>query len=435
VKRKLNLVFQSLFFTIECVLSQGSTKQNLINKSKVLILGATGSVGESTLDVLRQHSNRFEVVALTANKNYQLLLKQCLEFRPQQVVLVDEQAAQDFKKSILKQSPELAASLKVRSGKQALLDIAKDSTSDVVMAAIVGAAGLAATFAAAQAGKRILLANKESLVMSGKLFMEAVQSSGAQLLPIDSEHNAIFQCLPIANQKPEIQALAHPEIKRIILTASGGPFWERDQASFASISPDEACKHPKWEMGRKISVDSATLMNKGLEVIEACLLFDLKPEQVEVIIHPQSIVHSMVEYIDGSVIAQMANPDMKIPIAYGLSWPERIDSGVNFLDLVQIEQLSFYKPDLNKFPCLALAYQALSVGPSAMVTLNAANEIAVQAFLDGTLTFEGIPKVIEQTLNVIIERKLPSLESVFALDSEVREIAANELLKLSSRHS
>lgn len=408
--------------------------QKSLSKKRLLILGATGSVGESTLDVIRQHPQRFEVSVLTANKNYELLWQQCLEFLPKQVVLVDEQAAHAFKQKLQKLQPECLTHLEVLSGAQALLEVAQSANNDSVMAAIVGAAGLPATIAAAQAGKRILLANKESLVMSGQLFMEALRLSGAQLLPIDSEHNAVFQCLPINAQRPEIESQAKHEIKRIILTASGGPFWERDAASFKNISPDEACKHPKWEMGRKISVDSATLMNKGLEVIEACLLFNLKPEQVEVIIHPQSIVHSMVEYIDGSIIAQLANPDMKIPIAYGLSWPERIATGVDFLDLVKTETLSFAKPDLEKFPCLALAYRALHLGPWAMTSLNAANEVAVCAFLEGRLSFDNISRIIEQVLTQVeAEMKnesnthLKTLEAILELDKRARKIAENLL--------
>lgn len=413
-------------------------------KKRLLILGATGSVGESTLDVVRQHPDRFQVSVLTANKNYQGLWQHCLEFVPEQIVLVDEQAAQAFRQLLQTHQPHSLNNLQVLSGQQALIEVAKASNNDYVMAAIVGAAGLPATLAAAQVGKRILLANKEALVMSGQLLMEAVQHNAAELLPIDSEHNAVFQCLPIHAQRPEIESKSKNQIRRVILTASGGPFWEQDKASFKNISPEQACKHPKWDMGRKISVDSATLMNKGLEVIEACLLFHLKPEQVEVIIHPQSIVHSMVEYIDGSIIAQLANPDMKIPIAYGLAWPERISTGVDFLDLIKTEHLTFANPDVDKFPCLALAYRALSLGPWAITALNAANEVAVHAFLDKRLTFDNIPSVIEQVLDNMMSANLEnnlgsieasdfnnsllSLEAILKVDEQARNLA-NTLLK------
>ncbi len=388
--------------------------------TSLLILGSTGSIGVSTLDIVRQYPERFQVLSLSANKNHDLLWRQCLEFKPKQVAIVDSGAAAAFQERWQKDKPEYLNELEIKKGADALVELASEAKVDSVMAAIVGSAGLEASITAARLGKRILLANKESLVMAGELFKEALDEGQAELLPIDSEHNAIFQCLPISRKKPEIDASSVKSIKRVILTASGGPFWQRDKGTFDEITPEQACAHPKWDMGRKISVDSATLMNKGLEVIEACLLFGLPPEQVEVIIHPQSIVHSMVEYIDGSVIAELANPDMKIPIAYGMAWPERVASGVDFLDLVKERELTFAKPDMDKFPCLALAYRAASTGQYAVTALNAANEIAVEAFLDGTLSFNDIPKLIEHVLEDVGECDLPDLDAVMLFDHEVR---------------
>jgi len=403
----------------------------LQKKCSLLVLGATGSIGLSTLDIVRQYPDRFLVHSLTANRNIEQLWQQCLEFSPRQVVIVDDVAAQEFKLRWQNEKPDGLINLQILSGEQALVEVAQSEDNDCVMAAIVGAAGLAPTLAAANIGKRILLANKESLVMAGSLFMKAIKTSGAELLPIDSEHNAIFQCLPIHSQQPKVDQDALKTIKRIILTASGGPFLEREIESFATITPDQACQHPKWKMGRKISVDSATLMNKGLEVIEACLLFDLPPEQVEVIIHPQSIVHSMVEYIDASVIAELANPDMKIPIAYGLAWPERIASGVDFLDLVKEQTLSFTAPDLQKFPCLALAYGALKQGPCAIAALNAANEIAVESFLEKYLAFNEIPHVIEHVLALVQETTLENLADVTEVDNRARRLATKYIADIS----
>jgi 1-deoxy-D-xylulose-5-phosphate reductoisomerase len=403
----------------------------LASEQKTLcILGSTGSIGESTLELVRQHPERFTVQSLSANTNIKALLKQCLEFNPQQVVVVDEKAAQEFSK--LAEQSEALSSLEILQGAAALEQIAASSNNDTVMASIVGAAGLPASLAAAKAGKRILLANKEALVMAGSLFMKEVSKHGATLLPIDSEHNAVFQCLSELHERDKsldkaFDVSSFERIRRVTLTASGGPFLNKSSGELENVSPDEACKHPRWEMGRKISVDSATLMNKGLEVIEACLLFNLPREQVEVIIHPQSVVHSMVEYVDGSVLAQMANPDMKIPIAYGLSWPERITTGVAFLDLLKDNKLEFQEPDLGRFPCLALAYRALGEGPSAVTALNAANEEAVQAFLAEQIGFLEIPKVITKVLNEIPLREIKSLEAVFEIDKKARALALEKI--------
>lgn len=370
--------------------------ENTQKACKLSILGSTGSVGESTLDIVRQHPSRWRVHSLSAYQNIDLLWKQCLEFLPEQVVVVNDKAAESFiNKWNQQQLPQLAK-LEILQGAEGLVEIARSAQNNVVMASIVGAAGLPSSLAAAESGKRILLANKESLVMSGDLFMQTVKEHDAELLPIDSEHNAIFQCL--ASNRGDAGG-QQSEIKKIMLTASGGPFLDYEKSSLSEVSPEQACNHPKWDMGRKISVDSASLMNKGLEIIEACLLFDLKPEQVEVLIHPESIVHSMVEYCDGSVIAQMANPDMKIPIAYGLAWPDRIGTGVASLDLLKVGALHFHAPDSDKFPCLALAYRALASGACAVNALNAANEVAVDAFLNKQIAFTAIPEVIESVLD------------------------------------
>src|SRR5207344_1827999 len=359
----------------------------------VVILGSTGSVGASTLDVIARHRDALRVVALTARSNDARLFEQCLEHRPDVAVLVDWLAAGRLAEHL--QAAGLAT--RVLRGEAALEEVVRLPETDVVMAAIVGAAGLLPTFAAARAAKRLLLANKEALVMSGSLLIEAVRASGAQLIPIDSEHNAIFQCLPstaIAGQRP-------PGLRRILLTASGGPFLSTPSAELCRVTPDQACAHPNWVMGRKISVDSATLMNKGLEVIEAHHLFGLAPEHIEVVVHPQSVIHSLVDYVDGSVLAQLGNPDMRTALAYGLSWPERIDSGVSPLDLPALARFDFEQPDTDAFPCLRLAYSALAAGGTAPACLNAANEVAVAAFLAGQLPFLDIPGVIEETLSAL----------------------------------
>jgi len=376
----------------------------------ITILGATGSVGKATLDVVGRHRDRFRVIALTAHADVEGLFRQCIEHRPQFAVMVEETPAQQLSERISQ------AGLKVRvlSGTHALEEVAKLPENDCIMAAIVGAAGLLPTLAAVSSGKRVLLANKESLVMAGQVFMRAVREHGAELIPIDSEHNAIFQCMPPQERHA---------IRRILLTASGGPFrgWSREKLH--NITPAQACAHPKWSMGRKISVDSATLMNKGLEVIEACWLFETPPERIEVLVHPQSIVHSLVEYADGSVMAQLSNPDMRIPIACGLAWPERMEAGAQSLDLCALGHLDFEPPDLATFPCLQIAKQAAQAGGSAPVILNAANEIAVQAFLEGQLPFLAIAQVVQYTMEHLLLSSPDSIEVVLEYDQRARVMA------------
>lgn len=384
----------------------------------VTILGSTGSIGENTLEVIAKHQ-RYRVFALTAFDSVQRMFEQCLKFNPRYAVLADAKAAQQL--STLLADTETA----VLSGPESLVEVASNSESQVVMAAIVGAAGLESTLAAVKAGKKVLLANKESLVMAGELFMQSVNDSNAILLPIDSEHNAIFQCLP--SNGPISQSDDLSMVQKIILTASGGPFLTLPLDEFASITPDQACNHPRWDMGRKISVDSATLMNKGLEYIEACIMFGLETDQVKVLIHPQSIVHSMVEYCDGSVIAQMATPDMKIPIAYGLAWPERINSGAKTLDLASEQALEFKKPDLQRFPCLQLGMEAAAIGGSTPAILNAANEVAVLSFLDNRLPFSQIYRINEAVMSKIPCEAAGSLDIIRNADEEAR-ILANELI-------
>ncbi|MEY3219943.1 MAG: hypothetical protein RIT27_1300 [Pseudomonadota bacterium] len=376
------------------------------------ILGATGSIGLSTLDVVRQHSDQFQVVALTANQNVEQLAKLCEEFQPQFAVMVNENAAEQL-------AQKISSNITVLSGKEHLSTVASLPNVTTVMAAIVGAAGLLPTLAAAKKGKTVLLANKESLVMSGQLFINTIKENNATLLPIDSEHNAIFQCLYGQDRKG---------LERILLTASGGPFRTLNYQDLQKITPSQACAHPNWKMGRKISVDSATLMNKGLEVIEACWLFDLPPNKVEVIIHPQSIIHSLVEYSDGSMLAQLGNPDMRTPIAYSLAFPQRITSGVKSLNLFDIARLDFEKPDLQRFPCLRLAFEAMQMGGTATAILNAANEIAVEAFLSEKLAFVDIPIIIEETLSRCTIQPAEQLEIILNADQQAR-IIAKELLQ------
>jgi 1-deoxy-D-xylulose-5-phosphate reductoisomerase len=386
----------------------------------VAIFGATGSIGENTLDVIEQHPDRFEVIALAAHRNVAGLKAQCLTFKPRFAALADVNAARQLRQ-------ELAAAgstTQVLAGAAALDELAAHPDVDSVMAAIVGAAGLSSTLAAARAGKRIMLANKESLVMSGALFMEAVRSGGATLLPIDSEHNAIFQCLP---DRSRHSGQAPAGVKRLLLTASGGPFLRMPATHLESVTPDQACAHPRWVMGRKISVDSASLMNKGLELIEASLLFAVPAEKIEVLIHPQSIVHSLVEYLDGSVLAQLGNPDMRTPIACGLGWPERLASGVESLDLLRAGRLEFEAPDEQRFPCLRLARQVAALGGSYPAVLNAANEIAVAAFLESRLRFTGIPLLIETVLAAHASGPVESLEQVMAVDAWARRTAQDKL--------
>ncbi len=383
---------------------------------QVAILGSTGSIGVNTLDVVRAHPDRFKVVALTAGKQVERLADQCFEFKPTIAVVSEAADATRLEKLLLEKNIKT----QVLYGPQALVTAVTDSGCDTVMAAIVGAAGLVPTLAAAKAGKRVLLANKEALVMSGNLFMQAMKAGGGELLPIDSEHNAIFQCLPNEFTKSPESGLG---VEELWLTASGGPFRNTPLEKLAAITPEQACAHPNWIMGRKISVDSATMMNKGLEVIEAFWLFGLPLEKIKVLIHPQSVVHSMVRYRDGSVLAQMGQPDMRTPIAYGLAWPERIEAGVAPLNLAQLATLNFSEPDLARFPCLSLAFAAAKAGGTAPAVLNAANEVAVAAFLDSGLPYLQISLVVEKTLNAISLARADSLEAILSIDAQARKLA------------
>ncbi|GGC12661.1 1-deoxy-D-xylulose-5-phosphate reductoisomerase [Pseudoduganella buxea] len=389
---------------------------------RITILGATGSIGVSTLDVIARHPERYAVHALSAHSRVEELAAQCRQFRPARAVVGTQDAA-DRLAALLR---AMGLVTQVEWGEAALCDIASAPEVDGVMAAIVGAAGLAPTLAAARAGKKVMLANKEALVMSGQLFMDAVQESGATLLPIDSEHNAIFQCLPKGyGRVPDAAG-----VTKILLTASGGPFLKRAVESLERVTPDEACKHPKWVMGRKISVDSATMMNKGLEVIEAHWLFGAPAERIEVVIHPQSVIHSMVSYNDGSVLAELGNPDMRTPIAHALAYPERIASGVAQLDLTAIGTLQFEKPDFARFPCLALAFDALRAGGTAPALLNAANEVAVQAFLDERIGFRQIDRVIATVMDRLPHGAATSIEAVMAQDGLARRAADDVIARL-----
>jgi 1-deoxy-D-xylulose-5-phosphate reductoisomerase len=381
-------------------------------------MGSTGSVGVSTLDVVARHRDRFEVVALTARHQVDALFEQCRAFRPKFAVLLEPAAARELQGRLR----EAGLACEVLSGAEALEQVAGLPEVDTVMAAIVGVAGLRPTLAAARAGKNILLANKESLVTAGAVLMDAVRAHGATLLPIDSEHNAIFQALPRARSGPDTAG-----VRRILLTASGGPFRSATLRQLEDATPAQACAHPNWVMGRKISVDSATMMNKGLEVIEARWLFDVRADQIEVVIHPESVVHSLVEYLDGSVIAQLGNPDMRTPIAYGLGFPERIDAGVEFLDLPRIGALHFERPDRERFPCLRLAYEALAAGGIAPAVLNAANEVAVASFLSGAAGFRQIPAMIEAVLSDVPWRPVAGLEDILSADRAAREQATGWL--------
>jgi 1-deoxy-D-xylulose-5-phosphate reductoisomerase len=406
-----------------------TSSSNSSLRRRVTVLGSTGSIGVNTLDVIRAHPDRFQVVALTAGQQVERLAQQCLEFKPRIAVVADAAGATQLKQLLAEKSGQLT----ILHGPDALLTAVLESDCDTVMAAIVGAAGLAPTLAAAQAGKRILLANKEALVMSGDLFMSAVNAGGAELLPIDSEHNAIFQCLPDRfGSASNGNARDHFGVEELWLTASGGPFREKSLDALKTITPDEACAHPNWVMGRKISVDSATMMNKGLEVIEAHWLFGLPLSQIRVLIHPQSVVHSMVRYRDGSVIAQLGQPDMRTPIAYGLAWPNRIDAGVPPLNLAQMANLHFSEPDFNRFPCLALAFEAAKAGGTAPAILNAANEVAVAAFLDQRLPYLQIAGVVRETLSAIQAVPARSIEIVLGADTQARQVAAQLVSKLAN---
>jgi 1-deoxy-D-xylulose-5-phosphate reductoisomerase len=381
----------------------------------ITILGATGSIGASALDVIARHPARFTVCALAANRQWEALLDLVRRFRPPHAALLDLAAARELEAAVRRED----LPTRVLCGVDGLKEVATLPEANTVIAAIVGAAGLTPTIAAARAGKRILLANKETLVLAGEVFMNAVREGGALLLPIDSEHNAIFQCLPERSSAEPRPA----GVRRILLTASGGPFRAMARTELATVSPDEACAHPRWRMGRKISVDSATMMNKGLEVIEARWLFGCSREQIEVVIHPESIVHSLVEYVDGSVLAQLGNPDMRTPLAQALAWPERVAAGVSPLDLAQIGALNFEAPDRVRFPCLDLAYQALDAGGTAPATLNAANEVAVAAFLERRLGFLDISGVCAETLARLPVRRVDSLDDALEADRAARSLA------------
>ncbi|MDX1381249.1 MAG: 1-deoxy-D-xylulose-5-phosphate reductoisomerase [Xanthomonadales bacterium] len=395
-----------------------------MSRLRVTILGATGSIGVNTLDVIGRNSERFAVAALTAKCNVALLAEQCARFDAALAVIAEPSLEGDLAAALRSRG----ARADVLSGPAGLTAAAGMSEADIVMAAIVGAAGLQSTFRAASCGKKILLANKESLVVAGEVFVNEARRHGARIVPVDSEHNAIFQSLPLGFEAGQTDGLASgldaAGVEKVILTASGGPFLDLPASELAAVTPEQACKHPNWDMGRKISVDSATLMNKGLEVIEARWLFNARPDQIEVLIHPQSIVHSMVAYRDGSVLAQMGTPDMRTPIAHALAWPQRIEAGVRRLNLAQMNDLSFREPDLQRFPCLGLAFEAVRQGGSAPATLNAANEVAVEWFLEGRIGFDRIPQLVEETLERAQLRRLGDLDEVLEQDRQARRIAA-----------
>ncbi|MBP6058580.1 MAG: 1-deoxy-D-xylulose-5-phosphate reductoisomerase [Nitrosomonas sp.] len=382
---------------------------------QITILGSTGSIGESTLDVIARHPDRFQAFALTANNNTEKMLSQCRRFRPRYAVMLDDDSAEQLDQAI----QATGIDTKVLSGIESLEKVASLPEVDAVMAAIVGAAGIRPTFAAARTGKLVLLANKETLVMAGRIFMDLVKQHNATLLPIDSEHNAIYQSLPHYFNGN----LAAAGISRILLTASGGPFRCAPVASLEKVTPEQACAHPNWDMGQKISVDSATMMNKGLEVIEAHWLFDAAPDKIQVVIHPQSVIHSMVAYVDGSVIAQLGNPDMRTPIAHAMGYPDRIESGVSALDMFKVAHLDFEEPDFNRFPCLGLAYQALSAGGNMPAVLNAANEIAVESFLKRRMVFTAIPAMIEYVMQTVQQKEMTTLDDVLRTDRLARDVA------------
>ncbi|MGD2118378.1 MAG: 1-deoxy-D-xylulose-5-phosphate reductoisomerase [Chromatiales bacterium] len=386
---------------------------------KLTVLGSTGSIGVSTLDVCARHPDRYRIVALTANSDVDVLYQQCLQFHPSYAVMANEQAASRLRQRFAGQAdkPEVLA------GARGLEQVAALEEVDAVMAAIVGAAGLLPALAAVRAGKQLLLANKEALVLAGHLFISEAKKHQARILPIDSEHNAIFQCMP----SDYADGLETVGVTRILLTASGGPFLNTSLQELSNVTPEQAVAHPNWDMGRKISVDSATMMNKGLEVIEARWLFDAAPDRIQVVVHPQSVIHSMVEYNDGSVLAQMGNPDMRTPIAHALAWPERIESGVEKLDLFKVGRLDFFSPDFERFPCLRLAFDALSEADSATAILNAANEVAVQAFLDRRLSFRGIAHVNEAVLSHLPAINTTSIDELLDIDQNARDLAEQQI--------
>lgn len=396
----------------------------------ICILGSTGTIGINTLDVIRRHPQSFRVIALTANQQVERMLQQCQEWQPEFVVMSNPEAANTLRAVLVQKG----LATEVFSSMDKLSEVVQYDAVDTVMAGIVGAAGLHPTLAAVKAGKRVLIANKEPLVMMGQVFVEEAKKSRAVLLPIDSEHNAIFQCLPFAVQQATAAPVAHTleqhGICRILLTGSGGPFLNQDRSSFSSITPDQACAHPNWVMGRKISVDSATMMNKGLELIEACALFSTSPEKIDIVVHPQSVIHSMVEYNDGSILAQLGNPDMRTPIAHALAWPERMDAGVERLDLLKMSALEFLPPDVLKFPSLTLARQAAETGGTLPAILNAGNEVAVQSFLDGEIRFDQIFQLVEETMLAIECETHQGLDSVLAADQLARSFAEEQAQKM-----
>jgi 1-deoxy-D-xylulose-5-phosphate reductoisomerase len=397
-----------------------------MKRQYVSVLGATGSIGESTLDVIGRNRERFGVAALTAWRNVDRLAEQCVQFDAALAVIADPALEGALSAALSARG----ARAEVLSGEAGLIAAAGLPDCDIVMAAIVGAAGLQSTFHAARCGKKILLANKESLVVAGEVFVAEARRNGARIVPVDSEHNAIFQSLPLGFEVGFEQGLEAAGVEKIILTASGGPFLDTPAAQLARVTPEQACRHPNWTMGRKISVDSATLMNKGLEVIEARWLFNARPDQIEVLIHPQSIVHSMVAYRDGSVLAQMGTPDMRTPIAHALAWPERVEAGVSRLNLAQMNDLSFREPDLQRFPCLALAFQAMRRGDSAPAALNAANEVAVESFLRGRIGFDRIPRLVGEVMERVAITPMSCLEHVLAEDRAARRVAEERVEKL-----
>lgn len=395
----------------------GNRRVSKMEKCGVCILGSTGSIGQSTLNVIKQHPDTFEVIALSAEKSVDLLFEQCAYFKPRYAVMVHPAAAHQLKQRCQAQGIETM----ILSGEEALCTISSLPEVQKVVAAIVGAAGLMSTLSAAEAGKQILLANKEALVMAGEVLLKVVRQSGAILLPVDSEHNALFQCMPdhyMTGTRPE-------GIHRLILTASGGPFLNTPVRDFCQVTPEMANLHPTWKMGKKITIDSATLMNKGLEVIEACQLFQVKPSEVEVVIHPQSVIHSLVEYEDGSILAQLGAPDMRVPITHCLSWPKRIKSGAPRLSLTEVGKLTFSSPDTEKFKCLPLAYEALALGKAAPAVLNASNEIAVQAFLSQQMRFSHIPSIIDKVLQKLFDLSAATIEDILWADKLAREQAVS----------
>ena len=385
---------------------------------EITILGSTGSIGVNTLDVISNHLDKFNVRALTANTNLDIFVEQCFKYQPEYAVMTDEASASKLEEKLKKKAPDIS----VLAGIEGLVKVAELDSVDYVMAAIVGAAGLLPTLAAAKAGKRVLLANKEALVMSGKLFMDTIAGSNSELIPIDSEHNAIFQCIADTNNQE------NASIRSIMLTASGGPFLNTPINELASKTPEQACKHPKWKMGRKISVDSATMMNKGLEIIEASWLFNIDPDSINVVIHPQSIIHSLVEYKDGSVLAQLGNPDMRIPISFGLAWPDRIKTKVERLDLFDISQFDFKRPEEDRFPCLRLAREAIKQGGTSSAILNAANEVAVNEFLNNNLKFTDIAIVIDSVMSNVAQNNASTLD-VILNDDKLARAQAKEVIR------